>query len=226
MIAIIPARGGSKGLPGKNIRELAGKPLIAYTIEAALASTAVSRVIVSTDDKEIAEIAKRYGAEVPFMRPVELATDTANAIDTYNYTIDRLEKESGKSISEFMVLLPTVPLRLAADIDGAHRIFKNKNAESVVSYTRENHPVSWHKYIDDNGKFEPLFEDNQLLNRQKHRETYYPNGAIYIFSRELIRSGKYYSSASYAYIMPGERSVDIDTMEDFELAEFYINRQK
>ena len=107
MIAIIPARGGSKGLPGKNIKEMCDKPLIAYTIEAALKSKSIDHVILSTDDEEIAAVAKKYGAEVPFMRPAELASDTAMAVDNYIYTIGRLEKEWNTKIDSFVVLQPT-----------------------------------------------------------------------------------------------------------------------
>lgn len=126
MIAIIPARGGSKGLPGKNIKFLNGKPLIAYTIEAALKAKHVHRVIISTDDLEIADTAKKYGAEVPFMRPEYLATDDALAIDVYKYTLSRLSETEGTIITDFMVLQPTSPLRTATDIDKAITIFKEK----------------------------------------------------------------------------------------------------
>jgi N-acylneuraminate cytidylyltransferase/CMP-N,N'-diacetyllegionaminic acid synthase len=224
MIAIIPARGNSKGLPGKNIKYFHGKPLIAHTIEAALNSTSVSRVIVSTDNAEIANISKAYGAEIPFMRPGYLATDEAMAIDTYIYTIDRISREEKISIEDIIVLLPTAPLRNASDIDEAVEIYKNNTADSVISYTKEAHPVFWHKYIDDKGRFVSLFDENILNNRQELRETFYPNGAIFIFKTVLLRTGKYYGDNSLSYIMPGNRSVDIDTIEDFNYAE-YLMRQ-
>ena len=113
VIAIIPARGGSKGLPGKNIRLLNGKPLIAYTIESAIEAKNINRVVVSTDDMEIAKISKTYGAEIPFMRPQELATDNAFAIDNYIYTIERINTEFGGNYKEFVVLHPTSPLRIS-----------------------------------------------------------------------------------------------------------------
>ena len=180
MIAIIPARGGSKGLPGKNIMPLNGKPLIAYAVEAGLKSKYIDRVIVSTEDEEIARIAVQYGAELPFMRPAELATDTAMAVDNYIYTIGRLEKESGKPIDAFVVLQPTSPLRRAEDIVGAVELFMQKDADSVVSYCQEDHPITWHKYLDEEGRFVNLFEVS-LKNRQDFRVSYYPNGAVYVF---------------------------------------------
>ncbi len=225
MIAIIPARGGSKGLPGKNIRPLNGKPLIAYAVEAALKAKHIDRVIVSTDDEQIAKVAVQYGAELPFMRPAELATDTAMAVDNYIYTIGRLEKESGKPIDAFVVLQPTSPLRIAEDIDNAVELFQSKDADSVVSYCKEDHPITWHKYLDEEGRFVNLFEVT-LKNRQDLRVSYYPNGAVYVFKTSIIRERKYFTDKSYAYVMPKSRSVDVDTIDDFEYAEFLLRKQK
>lgn len=225
MIAIIPARGGSKGLPGKNIRPLNGKPLIAYAVEAALKAKNIDRVIISTDDEDIARVAANYGAELPFMRPAELASDTAMAIDNYIYTIGRLEEESGEKIEAFVVLQPTSPLRIAEDIDGAVEMFEQKNADSVISYTQEAHPISWHKYLDNEGRFIDILDAN-IKNRQDNRISYYPNGAVYVFRTSMIRNRKYYTEKSYAYIMPRTRSVDIDFIEDFEYAEFLLTRNR
>lgn len=224
MIAIIPARGGSKGLPGKNIRPLNGKPLIAYTVEAALQAKHIDRVIISTDDEEIARIAVQYGAELPFMRPSYLASDTAMAVDNYIYTIGRLEEETGKHIDSFVVLQPTSPLRTSEDIDGAIELFIEKNADSVISYTQEAHPISWHKYLDREGHFIDIIK-SKMSNRQDLKVSYYPNGAVYVFKTAIIRGKKYYTDNSFAYIMPRDRSVDIDYIEDFEYAEFLLQRK-
>lgn len=224
MIAIIPARGGSKGLPGKNVRPLNGKPLIAYAIEEALKAKHIDRVVISTDDEKIAKVAVQYGAELPFMRPAELASDTAMAIDNYIYTIGRLEEEGDKLIDAFVVLQPTSPLRIAEDIDGAIELFEQKKADSVISYCQEAHPVTWHKYLDDQGRFVDIFDAN-IKNRQDNRVSYYPNGAVYVFRTSMIRERKYYTDKSFAYVMPRIRSVDIDFMEDFEYAEFLLKRR-
>ena len=221
MIAIVPARGGSKGLPGKNIKDLLGKPMIAYTIEEALKSKYITEVIISTDCKEIEEVAIKHGAKSPFLRPEYLASDSAKAIDNYTYTIDRLNKEFDYEIKDFVVLQPTSPLRTVEDIDGAIELFKEKNADSVVSYTEEHHPIEWHKYITKDGRFENIFEE-KLLNRQEIKKSYFPNGAVFVFDYELIKQGKYYSDNSYAYIMPRFRSVDVDTIEDFKYIEFLM----
>ena len=223
MIAIIPARGGSKGLPGKNIMDLCGKPMIAYTIEAALESKYIENVIVSTDCKEIEDVAKKFGAKSHFLRPEELALDNSKAIDNYIYTVDRLNNDFDYSIDNFVVLQPTSPLRRASDIDNAIEIFNKKNADSVVSYTKEQHPIEWHKHLTEGGRFENIF-DERLLNRQEYKPSYFPNGAIYVFNYELIKHNLYYSDNSYAHIMPRHRSVDIDTLEDFKYAEFLFNK--
>lgn len=223
MLAIIPARGGSKGLPGKNIKLLLGKPLIAYTIEAALNANSVTSVIVSTDDHEIAAVSKRYGATIPFLRPPELATDESLAIDTYLYVIERLEREVGIPIPEVMVLLPTCPLRLSADIDAATELFFSKKADSVVSYVEEQHPVFWHREIGHDQRLINFWDNDYLQNRQALKKTYYPNGAIYIFRKDILQKRQYYTENSFGYIMPRNRSIDIDSIEDFELAEFYLN---
>ena len=224
MISIIPARGGSKGLPGKNILPLCGKPMIAYTIEAAKQSKYIDRVIVSTDDQKIAEIALQYGAEVPFLRPDFLASDTAQAVDNYIYTIERLSKEWNTPIEEFVVLQPTSPLRIAEDIDGAIEMFMEKKADSVISYTPEAHPVRWHKYLDENNAFVDIF-DTTIANRQDLKTSYYPNGAVYVFRFSMIKERKYYTDKSYGFVMPRVRSVDIDYKEDFDYVEFLMSRR-
>jgi len=222
MIAIIPARGGSKGLPGKNIKNLDGQPLIYYTIQAALESKSIDRVIVSTDCTEIASISKELGAEVPWLRPVELANDDAKAIDVYMHAINWLRDDVEGAIENICVLLPTCPLRNADDIDKAIELFISKKADSVVSFTREHHPISWHKHVNEDLSFSNIGED-LLKNRQEERVSYFPNGSIYIFKSQLLFAGKYYSERSYAYIMPKNRSVDIDYIDDFLYAEYLLN---
>jgi CMP-N,N'-diacetyllegionaminic acid synthase len=221
VIAIIPARCGSKGLPGKNIKDLLGKPVIAYTIEEALKSKYIDEVIISTDSQEIEDVAISLGAKSHFLRPKELALDDSKAIDNYIYTVNRLNNDFDYSVDSFVVLQPTSPLRIVQDIDGAIKLFKEKKADSVVSYTEEHHPITWHKYIDNNGKFENIFEE-KLLNRQDIRSSYFSNGAVMVFKYDLLKINKYFSDNSYAYIMPRRRSVDIDTLEDFRYIEFLL----
>jgi CMP-N,N'-diacetyllegionaminic acid synthase len=224
MLAIIPARSGSKGLPGKNIRLLNEIPLICYTIKAALQAESISRVIVSTDDEEIASIAIKCGAEVPFDRPVELAGDNSMVMDAYLYTVDRVAKEDDIKIDAFVALLPTTPLRLAKDIDCAVDIFHTREADSVISVTASEAPPEWHRRINKNGVLESYFTNtNAINNRQDYSRSYIPNGAIYIFNTEKLRSKRqYYMDKTYPYIMPRERSSDIDDLLDFNWTEFLI----
>lgn len=220
MIALILARGGSKGLPKKNIKLLNGKPLIAYTIEAALQSKYITRVIISTDCPEIAEVAVEYGAELPFMRPDSLASDETTSKDVILYTLDRLAQEEKLDTSNFVLLQPTSPLRTSGDIDAAIDMYKNKKADSVISYCQESHPVRWHKYIDAEGRVEALFDDVGT-RRQEERVTYFPNGAIYVQNVDYLKTGMGYA---FAYIMPRDRSVDIDTQDDFDYCEYLMNK--
>ena len=227
MLAIIPARGGSKGLPGKNIKLLDGVPLICHSIKTALASNLIDRVILSTEDNEIASIAKNCGAEVPFMRSIDFASDTSMVMDSYLEVVDWIAKENSKPIDSFVALLPTVPLRISKDIDEAIKIFNDKKADSVVSVVKSQVPIQWYMYINKQEILKNyLPEFNELKNRQENEETYVPNGAVYVFRTEVLRSTrKYYTEKTYPYIMPRNRSADIDNLLDFEWAEylFYKN---
>ena len=225
MLAIIPARGSSKELPRKNIKTLVDKPLICHTIDEVKKSGFVDRVLVSTDNESIARIAIECGAECPFLRPDHLATDDSLVNDTYIYMLDKLSIEYDINVTEFIVLQPTSPLRTVTDIDGAIKLFKEKNADSVISYTEEIHPISWHKFLDKDLHFIDIF-DQKMANRQELRKSYYPNGAIYIFKKEIIFQGKWYTDKSFAYLMPRSRSVDIDSIDDFMYAEYLLSSKK
>lgn len=225
LIAIIPARGGSKGLPGKNIKLLGGRPLIQWTVQAALGADCINRVIVTTDSQEIASAAREVGAEVPFLRPSSLASDDASAVDVYLHVIDWLESD-GVDVTKFMVLLPTVPFRTAEDIDAAYDTFVCSEAETLVSMKEADIPPGW--YFTKNG--EGLVENARfgstgaVANRQLGERYYVPNGAIYILDRELLSGQRtYYGSRTVAYIMPPERSVDIDTPLDFLFADCLVS---
>ncbi|MFC1567566.1 cytidylyltransferase domain-containing protein [Thermodesulfobacteriota bacterium] len=227
MLAIIPARGGSKGVPKKNIRPLGGKPLILWTIETAKKSTYIDRIILSTDDEEIVSACKGTGIEIPFMRPEELAQDDSLAIDTYIYTLDRLADEFNYQKDEFVVLLPTVPFRTVSDIDSAINIFYRKQADSVISCTTLQHPLEWTFSINENEliKRNTSLRTEETMNRQTSVSTYIPNGAVYVFKTALLKdSYTYYSNRTYAYIMPPDRSVDIDTELDFQFVEFLVEK--
>ena len=228
MIAINPARGGSIGLPGKNILPFCGKPLIAWTIEAALECDTLERVIVSTDSEDIAATARTYGAEVPGLRPAELALGNSSAIDVYIYLWEKITGDTYTDSTPFVILQPTSPLRKASDISTAIKLFQEKQADSVISVTEATHPPVWAKRIDSGGILRNYFETSESLsNRQQISSAFMPNGAIYILKKELvIKNRNYYSDKTYPYLMPFERSIDIDNIWDFRIAEFIMNFQQ
>ena len=228
IFGIITARGGSKGIPGKNIKELAGKPLIAYTIEAANTSGVFDRIILSTDDEKIADVAREYGCEVPFMRPAELAADTTPHISVLQHAVSWLKEHERYTPDAVMILQPTAPLRTATHIREAAVLFKKSGADSVVSVSEvpgHFHP-RWQFTIDDNDKMaivtgEPF---SQIVRRRQDlpHKTYARNGAIYCFKTELLydpAGPNFYGNHVAAYVMKPEESVNIDTMADWKEAE-------
>ena len=221
MLAIIPARGGSIRLPGKNIKHLLGKPLIAYTIEAALKSNLFSEVIVSTDSEEIAEIAEKFGANVPFIRPPHLATPTASSIDVLKHAIEFIETKSKQYYTEPIFLLqPTSPLRDQTDIINAYKVFLTPDTDSVVSVYPLEHKMSVFKRTE-NGYLK------SFVNDELENETIFKlNGAIYITTRDLIfKHGVILGPKVRPYIMPFEKSIDIDNEYDFILAEYILKNR-
>lgn len=226
VIAIIPARGGSKGIPRKNIKLLAGKPLIAYSIEAALKSKYIDKIIVSTEDDEIAEISKNYGAEI-IKRPEELARDDSTTIEVVKHVLGVLEKEN-KQFGIIILLQPTSPLRKTEDIDKATELFLKGTCESIVSVCEAVKNPHWSLKIKDN-YLKPLFDWNFFLNkrRQELPTTYFLNGAIYITTVEnLIKYNSFFNEKVTPYFMPSYRSVDIDEPLDFKFAEFLLCEQE
>ena len=218
-IAIIPARSGSKGLPDKNIKDLRGKPLMAYAIEAALQSGVFDTIMVSTDSETYADVAVNWGAEVPFLRSAKTSSDTASSWDTVEEVLSGYEK-LGRSFDTFCLLQPTSPLRTAPDIIHAYRLFEDKKATAVVSMTELEHPLEWCGKLDNSMSLNGFCRRNGNEQRQKSVRTFRPNGAIYVFSVQEFRKDRFiYREGSYAYIMPKERSVDIDTEFDLRLAE-------
>lgn len=232
MLAIIPARSGSKGLKDKNILSLDNKPLIAHTILTALNTEEISKVIVSTECENIAKISKIFGAEVPFLRPKYLAEDNSKAIDNYIFSIPKYEEFYNISFRDFCVLQPTSPLRISEDISKAIDLFYSNKADSVISFTEADHPPYWAKKIDRYLNVKSYFDyDSSKYNRQDLPKAYIPNGAIFVFNYNFLKNKEtYYSENTFAYIMPKIRSIDIDTKLDFDFAEYilknYENRLK
>ena len=224
-IAIISARSGSKGLPDKNIKKLNGKPLMAYSIEAALNAGCFDSVMVSTDSERYAEIACKYGAEVPFLRSEATASDTASSWDAVEEVLQEYEKMNN-TFDMFCLLQPTSPMRTADDIKNAYALYERKSAIAVLSMTELEHPIAWCGKLDDSLSLEEFHKEITTGRRQDMEMFYRPNGAIYIVSvSEFRKDRNLYRTGSYAYIMPRERSVDIDTEFDFKFAEFLMGEQ-
>ncbi|WP_071541347.1 cytidylyltransferase domain-containing protein [Neomoorella thermoacetica] len=226
ILGFISARAGSKGVPGKNLRPLAGKPLIVHTIETARASGVFDCLLVSTDGKEIARIAREAGAEVPFMRPPELATDAARGIDVLSHAMAWCE-EHGRLYDWVMVLQPTSPLRNVDDIVGACRLMLERNALAVVSVCQVDHHPWWCNTLPEDLNMENFIRPEVSgLNRQELPVFFRLNGAIYLGKWEFLKKeSSFYGPRTYAYIMPKERSVDIDDPVDFVVAETLIKIQ-
>ena len=225
ILGLIPARGGSKGLPKKNIRPLLGKPLIAWTIEQAKASKYVDRVVVSTDDKEIAEVARQYGAEVPFMRPKELARDDTPGVDVVFHAMNWFIKNENKQYDLIMLLQPTSPLRAAEDIDKAIELLFFKKAKAIVSVCEVDHHPLWTNTLPEDGNMKAFLRPEILNKRRQDLPVFYRlNGAIYLARLDYLRKcNGFFGPETYAYVMPRERSIDVDTNFDLKLVEYFIS---
>ncbi len=229
VLAVIPARGGSKGVPRKNIRDLCGKPVIAWTIETALAAgDDLHRVIVSTDDPEIAVAAHAFGVEAPFMRPAELATDEAPGLPVIQHAVKFVEEEEGKSVDWVMILQPTAPFRTANDISESLRLAREGGCDSVISVTRvlAEHPILMKK-IENNRLLPYCIEEKEGTRRQDYDPpAYIRNGAIYLTRRDvLMENNSIWGEVIRPYVMPEERSYDIDSERDFRLVELVMRER-
>ena len=224
ILGLITARGGSKGIPQKNIRSLAGKPLLAWTIEVALSSQSLDRIVVSTEDRRVAEVARTFGVEVPFMRPIELAQDNSPSIDAIFHTIHWLADHEDYRPEYVMLLQPTSPLRSSEDIQKATQIIQDKQADSVVSVTIVHQHPYWMKTISPDERLVDFLSKEQSYVRHQDLPTAYAlNGAIYLARRDvLLERGSFFGDNTLAYVMPPERSLDIDTPWEFHLAELIL----
>lgn len=220
-LAIIPARGGSKGLPRKNVLTVAGKPLLAWTIEAALRSHVFGRIIVSTEDDEITRVARKWGGECPFRRPVELAQDETSLMEVVLHALRWFVEKEGFRPDYVMALQPTSPLRTAQDIQAAVDLMLKQEADAVVSVGPVKAHPYWMKKITDQGRLIDFVQLNHVpQRRQELPPVFLLNGAIYLASRDvLLLRQTFYTEKTYAYVMPPERSLDIDTNTDLQLVE-------
>jgi CMP-N,N'-diacetyllegionaminic acid synthase len=228
VLAIVPARGRSKGVPRKNLRLLSGRPLIAHTIEAALASRYISHLIVSTEDAEIADVSRSLGADVPFIRPLELALDHSSQLDVVLHALESVEGSRRMTYKMVLLLQPTTPLRTTADIDNAVEKLMVTDADSVVSFHQVEQGHPYYMYTMDDDRPKPLLEiPAHITRRQEFPAVFVRNGAIYTTRRNvLVQQCTFYGQNMRAYFMPIERSINIDTEFDFAVAEFLLQRRR
>lgn len=230
ILAIILARGGSKSVPRKNIRPLLGKPMIAYTIEEALKSQYITRLVVSTEDEEIAKVAKQYGAEVPFMRPAELATDTAASKACLQHATKFMEELEGKKYDYIIELMVTNPLKTVEDIDGCLKKLIETKAESVIGVIQvfDQHPLRMKKIVDDKIVDFCLPEPNEARRQDLKPDAFLRNGSIYAMQRDvlMVQDRRYGTPNSRPYIFKPERSVNVDSLEDWYIAEMKLKARQ
>ncbi len=221
---MIPARGGSKRVKRKNVKEINGQPLISYTIQAAIESNLFDEIIVSTEDEEIAAVAEEYGAKVPFKRPKELATDTAQVVDVTDHTLNYYEMKND-SFDQLAVLLPTTPLRTATDLKNAYDKFSSESkAEFLMCVTNYQYPP-FEALYDDDGYLKNYWDEFEGRRSQDRPDLVVDTGAAYIMDVEAYkRERTFYGSNLVGYHMPPERSVDIDEPFDLKLAEFIMSQ--
>ncbi|KZR85006.1 cytidylyltransferase domain-containing protein [Synechococcus sp. MIT S9504] len=220
LVALIPARGGSKGIPRKNIRPFYGKPLLQWSIDVALAAPSVDRVVVSTDDHEIAEIALAGGAEVPFLRPLELATDTASGIAPVLHVLEQLP-----DVSDLLLLQPTSPLRRVEDVEKIVALYRQAGNDSVVSVSLSSKHPAWMFSMSPDKVLQPLLYRSNVACRQQLPHAYELNGALYLASRCFLeRESSFLNKQTLGYVMSPEHSVDIDTLLDWQWGEFLMQQ--
>lgn len=222
-LAVIPARSGSKGISDKNIKDLNGKPLMAYTIEAAQNTNIFDCIHVSTDSALYADIARKLGVDVPFLRSAALSTDAAGTMDAVRFVVNEYIN-LGQKFETVTILQPTSPLRTSEDILCAFRVFREKKADSVVSVCETEYSPWLCNILPDNSSLNNFIDLNRVGRRQEMQQYYRINGAIYIQTTELLmRHGNLYGENSYAYIMNKMKSIDIDDEFDFFLAKMLLN---
>lgn len=225
VLALIPARAHSKRLPGKNLRKFCGKPLIAWSIQAAKSCSLIDRVIVSTEDPKLAEIARKWGADTPFLRPKKLSTDSASSMDVVLHAIARLEKD-GKHYDAIVLLQPTSPLRTSKHLTEAISLFANKKANAVVSVATGAHSPYWTNRLTSKGSMSFFLRSLAAEPRNFRSPWYCLNGAIYIGRTSFLKERRdWYSDTTYAYKMPARDSCDIDTHDDFLMAELLMRHE-
>jgi CMP-N,N'-diacetyllegionaminic acid synthase len=229
VLGVIPARGGSKGIPRKNLALLTGRPLLAYTCEAALQSGRLNRVVLSTDDEEIAACGRDFGVAAPFVRPAELSRDETPIVEVLRHAVQWLEHNDGFRTDAVVLLQPTSPLRRAEHVNAALDLLEESGADTVVSVMEVPHqftPDSLMRLSED-GRLVPFAPGPVILRRQDKARLYARNGpAVLVVRRSVLDRGEIYGDVVRPLVMSASDSVDIDDAEDLRLAEFWLEQRR
>lgn len=223
ILAIIPARGGSKGIPRKNVKAISGKPMIQYTIEAAKECPYIDKVVVSTEDEEIADISMRAGAIVPFSRPEELATDEAKTIDVVMHAVEFYERKAER-FDIIVLLQPTSPLRNAEDITKALEYFMRNEQRSLVTVSEVSESPILMRNFNKENKLEKILEEDSDVRRQDMKKFYRINGAIYINKASELNANTSFNDNEMGFVLTQEHGIDVDEPQDLVVAEYYLSQ--
>ncbi|MDD7349891.1 MAG: acylneuraminate cytidylyltransferase family protein [Clostridiales bacterium] len=223
ILAIIPARGGSKGIPRKNVKAISGKPMIQYTIEAAKECPYIDKVVVSTEDEEIADISMRAGAIVPFSRPEELATDEAKTIDVVMHAVEFYERKA-EHFDIIVLLQPTSPLRNAEDITKALEYFMRNEQRSLVTVSEVSESPILMRNFNKENKLEKILEEDSDVRRQDMKKFYRINGAIYINKASELNANTSFNDNEMGFVLTQEHGIDVDEPQDLVVAEYYLSQ--
>ena len=223
ILAIIPARGGSKGIPRKNVKAISGKPMIQYTIEAAKECLYIDKVVVSTEDEEIADISMRAGAIVPFSRPEELATDEAKTIDVVMHAVEFYERKAER-FDIIVLLQPTSPLRNAEDITKALEYFMRNEQRSLVTVSEVSESPILMRNFNKENKLEKILEEDSDVRRQDMKKFYRINGAIYINKASELNANTSFNDNEMGFVLTQEHGIDVDEPQDLVVAEYYLSQ--
>ena len=228
ILGVIPARGGSKGVPGKNIRTVLGKPLIAYAIECSLKCPSIDHLIVTTDSEQIAGIARKCGADVPFIRPAELAEDKTPMLPVLQHAVTATEEYYQKTVEALVLLHPTGPLRTVDDVEGCLKLFKDSDCDAVISGNTSNRSPYFTMVMPNNGYIRLVVPSSEPIGRRQDSPPIYDlNSVVWVYSRKaLMEECVRIPERTLLYVVPSERAIDIDTEFDFKILEFLMAESK
>ena len=227
VLGVIPARGGSKGVPGKNIRPVLGKPLIAYSIECGLQCPSIDHIIVTTDSRKIADLAREWGADVPFARPAELSGDTVPMLPVLQHAVTETEGYYKKTLEILVLLDPTGPLRTVDDVEGSIKLFRDSDCDAVVSGNTARRNPYFNMVMQNNSYVRLVIPASKAIGRRQDSPPVYDlNTVVWVYSRKALMEKARIPKRTLLYLVPPERAIDIDAELDFKILEFLMGQGK